>query len=98
MKTYNIRFLKAGLSSFKVPDGTSPEDTLKLAEEHLHTLSDQDLYLAMSDCVPSVHSPSKFDTDSFQVEALEDPESNYKYIYRTNLWKEYIGEQNGIFL
>ena len=90
MKQYNVRFLKAGLSEFEVPDGTPMEDVIKLAKEHLDQLSDQDLCMAMSDCVPSGANPTRFDADSFQVEAIEDPTSDYEYMYTTNLWEVYI--------
>ena len=90
MKQYNVRFLKAGLSSFELPDDTSMEDVIKLAKEHLDQLSDQDLLMAMSDCVPSGNNPTRFNADSFQVEALEDPTSEYEYIYMTKLWQEYV--------
>ena len=87
----NIRFLKAGLVTFEVPDGTSLQDIKELGKEKLDSMSDQELVLSMSDCIPCGINPSRFDTDSFQVEAIELPNTELEYDYYTDLWKAYVG-------
>jgi len=87
-----VRFLKQGLVNIEMPSNLSVEEEVRFAKDYLDTLSDQDLVLAMSDCVPSGPNPTRFDADSFQVEALEDTSNDYKVVYSTDLWKEYINE------
>ncbi len=90
-KQYNVRFLKAGLLTFEADSTSSIEELIKIAKQTLDNSSDQDLLMAMSDCAPSGKNPTRFDADSFQVEALEDPASDYEYIFYTPLWAEYAG-------
>ena len=89
-KQLSIRFLKQGLIHIEVPTNTSIEDITELAKSQLDSMSDQDLVMAMSDCTPSGTNPSRFDSDSFQVEAIEDEEFNL--LYATPLWKAYLNE------
>jgi hypothetical protein len=89
-KQLSIRFLKQGLVHIEVPTESSIEETLELAKSKLDSMSDQDLVIAMSDCTPSGPNPSRFDADSFQIEAVEDEE--YNLLYATTLWKDYINE------
>ena len=91
IKQYNVRFLKAGLLRFEADSDNSIEELIEIAKQVLDNSSDQDLCLAMSDCVPSGSNPTRFDADSFQVEALEYFESDYEYIFTTPLWNEYAG-------
>ena len=92
MKSKTIRFLKQGLVTIDMPDNLSIDEQIEFAKNHLDTMSDQDLVMAMSDCTPSGNNPSRFDSDSFQVEALEDPDNNYELLYYTNLWEVYLNE------
>lgn len=94
MKTVNIRFLKQGLIELSVPTDASIEDIIELGKAKLDTMSDRDLVMAMSDYTPSDLNPSIFDSASFQVEAIELPDSEYEYAYMTDLWKEYAGITN----
>ena len=89
-KQLSIRFLKQGLIHIEVPTNTSIEDITELAKSQLDSMSDQDLVMAMSDYTPSGINPSRFDSDSFQVEAIEDEE--YNLLYATPLWKAYLNE------
>ena len=89
-KQLSIRFLKQGLIHIEVPTNTSVEDITELAKSQLDSMSDQDLVMAMSDYTPSGTNPSRFDSDSFQVEAIEDEE--YNLLYATPLWKAYLNE------
>ena len=88
MKTIHIRFLKQGLLTIEVPDDSSLLDMQELGKDALDTASDQDLIMAMSEVVPSGNTPTRFDADSFQVEAIESDE--YVILYETDLWKEYL--------
>lgn len=45
----------------------------------------------MSDHLPSGPNQSRFDADSFQVEAIELPNTDLEYDDYTNLWAEYAG-------
>ncbi|MFW9602510.1 MAG: hypothetical protein ACMV1B_09335 [Prevotella sp.] len=89
-KQLSIRFLKQGLVHIEVPIETSTAEVLELAKSQLDIMSDQDLVMAMSDCTPSGLHPSRFDADSFRVEAIEDEE--YNLLYATPLWKAYANE------
>jgi hypothetical protein len=89
-KQLSIRFLKQGIVHIEVPTEVSIEETLELAKAKLDSMSNQDLVRAMSDYTPSGSNPSRFDADSFQVEAVEDEE--YNLLYATPLWKAYINE------
>jgi hypothetical protein len=92
MKTYAIRFLKQGLIEIEVPDSYFTDDIIAKGKETLDEMSDQDLVMAMRDCIPSGKYPSMFDKGSFQVEAVEDADEEYELIYSTNLWQEYLNE------
>ena len=93
MKTINIRFLKQGLLEIEVPEDTVVDEMIKLGKKALDEASDQDLVMAMYDCMPqfSKLSVSRFDEGSFQVEAIEVTQSNgdYDVVYTTQLWEEY---------
>lgn len=91
MKTVNIRFLKQGLVALTVPIAASVEDIIELGNAQLATMSDQDLVMAMSDCTPSGENPSIFDSDSFQVDAIELPDLDYEYSYMSPTWRAYVG-------
>lgn len=95
MPIVNIRFLKQGLLEIDVPDGSTIEEMVELGKKALDEASDQDLVMAMQDIMPNFKSlsVSRFDADSFQVEAIErKSDDDYETLYSTELWKEYIGE------
>jgi len=91
MKTINIRFLKQGLLTLDVPVDSTIEQMEQLGKQFMDKQSDHTLAMAMSDYIPCNDNPSRFDADSFQVEAIEDPTDDYEYTYQTNLWKAYCG-------
>ncbi len=89
-KQVSIRFLKQGLLHMEVAENSNIEDIRQLAKNLIDNTSDQDLVMAMSDCTPSGPNPTRFDSDSFQVEAIEDEEFNL--LYATSLWEAYLNE------
>jgi hypothetical protein len=97
MKTINIRFLKQGLLEVEVPEDSTVEDMLELGKQALDNASDQDLQMAMQDIMPNFKalSVSRFDADSFQVEAIEIDEDGTA-VYTTPLWNLYaFGSSDG---
>lgn len=66
-------------------------EIIEFGKETLDTMSDQDLIMAMSDVVPSGKNPTRFDADSFQVEAIESVSNDYELLHATDLWESYIG-------
>lgn len=90
MKKYNIRFLKQGLVEIECPDDMPIEEIITTGKETLDAMSDQDLVMAMSDVIPSGKDQTRFDADSFQVEAVEAVSDDYELLHATELWGEYI--------
>lgn len=88
----SIRFLKQGTINLEVPSNLTINEMVQYAKEHMDKMSDQDLVMAMSDCIPSGNNPSRFDSDSFEVEAIEDVNNSYRLLYTTRLWEFYINE------
>lgn len=98
MKKYNVRFLKSGLIEFEAHENATIKELQEVAKSAIDSSSDEELYNAMDDCIPSIYNPSKFDADSFQVEAIEDKENDYKNIYMSDLWKEYSGHKDNDYI
>ena len=88
----NVRFLKQGLVKMNIPDNISIEETKELCKEQLNSMSDQDLLISMSDCVPSGNNPSRFDDASFNVDAIEEDNEDYTLLYSNELWNQYLKE------
>jgi len=89
MKQIQIRFLKQGLLHMEVPEDATIGQIELLGKEFIDNSSDQELFMAMSDCIPSGANPTRFDADNFQVEAIESEE--LELLYSTPLWDEYAG-------
>lgn len=90
MAKYAIRFLKQGLVEIECSNDLSRDEIIEFGKSIIDSMSDQDLIMAMSDCVPSGANPTRFDADSFQVEAIEDIDNNYELLHATDLWNKYI--------
>jgi len=90
MKTIAIRFLKQGLLEIEVPENSTVEKMRELGKQALSNASDQELQMAMQDIMPNFKelSVSRFDADSFQVEAIEIDEDGTT-VYTTPLWNLY---------
>lgn len=92
MKKVNVRFLKAGLVEMEVVEGLAQEVLVKSTQNALDEMTDKQLIDSMADCHYDRVTQSVFDGDSFQVEAIEDPEDNYKSLFQTEAWKSYQSE------
>ena len=92
MRHLAIRFLKQGMVNIEIPNDVDETHFVQICKEHLDKLSDQDLLIAMSDVVPSGANPTRFDADSFQVEAIEDIDNDYEVISQTKLWEVYTND------
>lgn len=88
-KQINIRFLKQGLLKTSVPANLSGEELVEYCKNILDNTSDQELINALADVDPKSRPEyGMFDSDSFDVECIEDSES-FDVIYQTKLWKHY---------
>ena len=85
-----LRFLKQDLIHFELEEDTTVEEMKRWGKEYIGTLSDQDLLFAMLDCIPSKSNLTRFDFDSFQIDAIENEEFNL--LYSTPLWDTYLGK------
>lgn len=88
-KQINIRFLKQGLLKTSVPANLSGEELVEYCKNILDNTSDDELINALADVDPKSRPEyGMFDSDSFDVECIEDSES-FDVIYQTKLWKHY---------
>ena len=88
----NIRFLKQGIVHMDMPDDATTEQMRNIAQGYLNNRSNHELIFAMADCTPTEMSPSIFDDESFNVDAIERDDESYELLYANNLWKAYLKE------